>query len=225
LYQKLPNYTEIIDGAQSFILTRRGQVRKFDGIKWKEWFQLDPNSLYSSISVYLDTVCVVSIDGAVYCNFENNEQLNIINSDFFPENPIYSVVVLPEKKAIASGSMLSALGPFMQYPILIKPSNSGFLSDNDRVIKWQIPMGKVSADYYSIGFYSSEVGSFWYLIAGGEINSLEVPSYLNFPGDMLSISITRAHSPGFDINYFKYNDLSTFKRDTWSVSYNTIYIK
>ena len=199
-------------GVDEWLVSESGRVFRHDGEAWALDVALD-RPLYA-VSRDGARVCAAGARGGLWCRDEAGVWARPEGlPDDLPD--LLALLALPDGALLASGRQAHRMGPFMAYPQLVKPGLDMTLSE--REIKWALAPAE-RPSYHQIVLLDPAVGAFWTIVAGGDVRAIHLPPG-PLPSTSMTMLFTSAFAPGFDIDHYKYSDLGTYDRRTWSMNY------
>lgn len=197
-----------------------GTLAHFDGSDWTEMESGVSETLRdiwgtgpSNIYVVGDNGTLLHYDGISW----NNQSFSNYT------NGLLAVWGADDQNVFAVGTHEFVLGPLLEVPEPISPTNGGTLSKYE--IKFKVAEGFPASFHYINMTIPGLMGDtpMWFMITDGDVTDIELPEFPAIEGTPgivsgpVNLLLLRAYKPGFDINNYDYTDLYQLDWRAWSL--------
>jgi hypothetical protein len=203
----------LVAGGGPYLASAKGRVFRLEAGQWRYDGQVDGTP--HALAVGESGAFLVGDRGRAW----QRGASGWVPLEGLPEDvpDLLAATLAPDGSLLAVGRQAKRLGPFLAYPYPVSPLNQQPLEEPR--LRWSLGEG-LAPSYHQAYLIASGGPTFWTIVAGGKVRELHLPP-VQVPHGTAMILFTSAHAPGFSIDYFKFNDLGTYSRDTWSMNYLT----
>ncbi|NUN14795.1 MAG: IPT/TIG domain-containing protein [Myxococcales bacterium] len=203
-----------------WVVGEAGTIAHFDGAEWTELETGVSETLRDIWGTGPDNIYVVG-DGGTLLHYDGFEWNNQSFSDY--TNGLLAVWGVDEQNVFSVGTHEFVLGPLLEVPEPISPTNGATLSKYE--IKFKVADGFPASFHYINMTIPGLMGDtpMWFMITDGDVTDIELPEFPAIEGTPgivsgpVNLLLLRAYKPGFDINNYDYTDLYQLDWRAWSI--------
>jgi len=204
-----------------FAVGAGGVISHYDGITWSD--------MESGVDEKLTDVWGSS-SGDVYAVGERGTILHYDGEAWSNQSPegynksFVAVWGANEGHALATGSHEFVMGPFLEVPIPVYPSDGGVMDDYH--VTFDVKEGGFPASLHYLRMsIPGMMGPIpvWMMVTDGHVNEFLLPEFPDIEGTPgipdggIDFMILRGYKPGFDINNYDYMDFNQLDWKAWAV--------
>ena len=197
-----------------------GTVLHYDGVAWT-LIKADTQSSFKGVwGSGPDDVYAVGSGGAIF-HYDGAVWQDQSVEGF--KNQLEAIFGFGPDQALAIGSSELLLGPMLEVPKAVAPTEGGALSDY--TITFDVAPGvPAHFNYITLGIPGMMGDTpVWTIFTDGSVTEVDLPDFPNIegtpgiPAGLLKLTLIRVFKEGFDIDNYDYNDFSQLDWRSWAI--------